>query len=663
MKKFTFALLFLYTISCLASANIGGINKVTEPAYRMPAGKQFHNAADKELIAWGDSLKTGPKGFMGILFQDGSMVKMAGNTEVMLAEPDGAKGTRKINMKFGDLWAKIVRSDQGLEVRTPSAVASVKGTSFWVMVTPGGDTRLMCQEGIVSFMNAITGAIMDVAGGQMCTAGMDGSMEMTPTNPEPQQQPPQSPESVPPQTPPSSQPPPGGGETQPAPTGGSGGGVGFGMNGAVGATTINDVNYQYFSLRPDISIWKFGIGLDLAFYFDADGNLREEDWDEAQDYVDKIYYLRYGKPGDPLYIRVGNLSPITLGYGLIMRRYTNSIEWPQVRRIGMQAEIRKGAFTFSGLINNFRELETPGLVGARLTFEKRIILPIVFGGTVVHDGNQYLGAKDDDEDGVPNQWDMFPDKNDAGHISWLQGLLTPTQISELINSGDLPDINNPSPNIADLEAPMTEWGVDVGIPLIRTKILNLWTYAQMAQIVDYGKGLTVPGVKLNIGPVHALAEYRIFDAEFMPDFFDMAYETQRVTWDEALGTYVTKKERLVGIPSAQGYFAEAGVNVFNLLDITAAYQNMAYDGGLPGQSFYAQATLLTKAIPKLEKAEAYFQQPNVDKLFDEYSDGTVMGYRIGIGMGGGVMIIYDNKTIYYNGEPNRIMTIETAISF
>jgi hypothetical protein len=596
-------------------------------------------------------------------------VKLSGNTTVKLATPPSTGGPKTINVKFGDLWAKITRTEEGLVVNTPSSVASVKGTSFWVMVTPNGDTRLLCIEGLVNFLNNISGQQILVSAGQMAFSTMSGLLELSNVNPEA----PPTPENVPP----SPQPQGGGGtppeggpgappapQPTPAPSGGGGGGM-LGMNGAVGAATINGINYQYFSLRPDISLWKFGLGLDLAFYFDSDGNLREEDWDQAEDYVDKIYYLRYGKPGEPFYTRVGSLSPITLGYGLIMRRYTNAIEWPQVRRIGMQTELKLGHFKFEGLINNFREIETPGLVGGRLTLETKFILPVVFGGTLVYDGNEFLGAKDSDGDGVPDMWDMFPGKNDEDHIAELWNLFgyDSTVVDQLIDWGDLPNIYEAPQNIEDLTQSVTEWGVDVGIPLIRKQAMNLWIYAQMAKIANYGSGMSVPGVMFNLGPLTASAEYRIFESDFLPDFFDMAYETERVVWNPNSVDYITKIETLKGLSSAQGYFAELEFNVFNLFTIVGAYQNMSYGGGVPGQSIYCNAVLNTKSIPKLSLAEAYFQQPNADKIFSRESNGTVLGYRIGFEVGGGVSLIYDNKTIYYNGEPNRITTIETAITF
>ena len=440
--------------------------------------------------------------------------------------------------------------------------------------------------------------------------------------------------------------------------------TGVSMNGAMGATVINGVSYQYFSLRPDIPVWKFGIGLDLSFYFDADGNLREDDWDEGADIIDKIYYVRYGKHGDRLFVRAGSLAPITLGYGLIMRRYTNAIEWPQVRRIGMQNEVNLGAYHLETVVNNFREIDSPGLVGARMTYDMKFKLPFTIGATIVHDGNQYLGAKDADGDGIPDRQDMFPGIHDGDHIGELTSLLTGTQITRLIGWGDLPDINNPPLSISERDEPVTEYGLDIGVPILRNKVMSLWAYAQAAQIADYGRGYAIPGLVWKMDPFRAGAEFRIFESKFLGDFFGYSYEVERLTWNPAANDYVTRESKLENIPSAKGFYADAGAYLFNIIDIYGAYQQMKYDNkDTPGKSLYASATLNTSFVPKIDLAEGYFQQPNAKKLFSRESDGTVIGYRIGTTMGGGVMLVYDNKTIYHNGKPNKIMTIETVIKF
>ena len=38
--------------------------------------------------------------------------------------------------------------------------------------------------------------------------------------------------------------------------------------GSFGSVTINNQVYNHFSIRPEIAFGKFGLGLDIYFYFD-----------------------------------------------------------------------------------------------------------------------------------------------------------------------------------------------------------------------------------------------------------------------------------------------------------------------------------------------------------------------------------------------------------
>lgn len=634
-----------------------------------------------------DQVRTGADGFLALAFtDDGTQIKLRPNTSVMLGatRAENIALAKKVSLQVGELLSDVKQQKGTMEVETPTSVASVKGTEFWTLVDGSGGTTIITTEGLVGLYNIISGTSMDVPAGQYGTSSASGRISVRPLSPavtiptwepeEEQQEEPQQPEPED-QEQDTGGPEQGGGGTGEG-EGGGGGGGGLGIGGAVGATTIDGVNYQYFSLRPDIPIWKFGIGLDLGFYFDADGNLRKEDWDEAADIIDKIYYLRYGQKGDPTYVRVGNLDEVTLGYGMIMRRYSNSIEWPQVRRIGMHAQKKIGPFGLEAVVNNFREIETPGLVGLRATFEMKLGLPIVFGATAVGDGNLYLGARDTDGDGIPDPFDLWPGEDDIYTRDYISGLnLSQAQIDELIALGVLPsEYLSPAINIGDSTQSVMEFGVDVGVPLINREHMALWLYGQMAQIEGYGTGITAPGMNFRLGPFRMGAEYRIFGKEFMPEFFNYGYEVERVVWDDSTGMYVTKKDRLTGLPSAQGIFVDAGLNLMNWFDVYAAYQQMTYGdieengvvtvegSSIPNKTFYAQASINTEVIPKLGLAEAYYQQPQAENLLDA-TDGSTVGYRVGLEMGGGFMLVMDNKSIYRNGAWEKLMTVETQFTF
>ena len=46
--------------------------------------------------------------------------------------------------------------------------------------------------------------------------------------------------------------------------------------------------------------------------------------------LDKVRYLSYNKPSDKFYFRVGNMPSTTLGYGILVNNYSNTIEYPIV---------------------------------------------------------------------------------------------------------------------------------------------------------------------------------------------------------------------------------------------------------------------------------------------------------------------------------------------
>jgi hypothetical protein len=111
-------------------------------------------------------------------------------------------------------------------------------------------------------------------------------------------------------------------------------GTQWGMGGAVGTVTIDNRTYSQIRLQPELQIGKFGIGLDIDLIIDAEGNVRKEDWDELQDYVNKFLYIRFAQRNDPFYFKNGSIPSYTLGNGLIFNNYSNMILYPSVKNVG-----------------------------------------------------------------------------------------------------------------------------------------------------------------------------------------------------------------------------------------------------------------------------------------------------------------------------------------
>ena len=85
---------------------------------------------------------------------------------------------------------------------------------------------------------------------------------------------------------------------------------------------ISPVLSGHFRCLADIPLGKFGVALDIEIFVDDQGNFNKKGWDfdSAESAVEsvlrKIYYLRYGRPGESIFVKVGALDNVALGYGL-----------------------------------------------------------------------------------------------------------------------------------------------------------------------------------------------------------------------------------------------------------------------------------------------------------------------------------------------------------
>ena len=115
----------------------------------------------------------------------------------------------------------------------------------------------------------------------------------------------------------------------------------FSLGLGIGSATLDGVLYNQLALRPEINIWKIGIGLDLILYIDNEGNIApivKDKWDINNDpslILDKILYIKYGQKTDPGWFKYGSLEGVTLGYGGLVNNYSNMMEFPSVRRVGI----------------------------------------------------------------------------------------------------------------------------------------------------------------------------------------------------------------------------------------------------------------------------------------------------------------------------------------
>jgi len=472
---------------------------------------------------------------------------------------------------------------------------------------------------------------------------------------------------------------------------------GWNMGLTIGAVTIDNVIYNQIGLRPEFVIGKFGVALDLTLYIDQDGNIRKDNWDSFDDIIEKIYYVRWGLKGDPFYAKVGAIDNYRLGYGLLMNRYYNTIQYPAVIRTGLTLGFQGEKFGADLMLNDFKELGRPGgLIAGRLSY--KLIGELTLGANAVYDRNQYAGLPDQDKDNIPDALDDFPrnkkykvdtdgdgvpdlidpDRDGDGYTDH-----PPVGSDSLYNDWDFNALRDLKPDPFDIsKAPNKEqlgFGVDLGLPVFTADYLQLTVYGQAAKFAyGNGWGIGAPGVLAKLGFINVFAEYRLLNKNFIPEYFNSTYEIERVAFaqGDSAGNLVpvTKRQLLDYVTDRmQGYVAGADFFIGNLITFSAMYQNMtSASNNLELNTFAANLDLNTKMIPKIQRAGAYYYQQNVDKLFRK-QEGTMLGYQLQYEIAGGAALLLDFRTMYrdLNGdgkikgsdETINITNIQTVFTF
>ncbi len=491
--------------------------------------------------------------------------------------------------------------------------------------------------------------------------------------------------------------------------------------GAVGAVTIDGKIWNQIALRPIIPIGKFGVALDLVFYFDEQGHIHKDEWDFSDgtaaknSLIDKIYYIRYGFPGDKYYGKIGALDRVNMGYGILVNGYSNAILYPQERKIGFDFEMNSNRLDIKGFVNDFKE--NIGVFGFRAGSKNLFKIPISL--SFVADRNQYLGLKDSDGDGRPNVVDDFPNLNEWWIDSDGDGLADNDPIELDIDGDGITDTldsnvpgwngqtlvldqniqrKNDPVNVKTQSDPVYAVALDIGYPLFAEKRFSISLYAQAAKLIGetkhpsgegslpLGMGLVPFGASSRFGPARFSFEYRMVpDGQFEFGYWNRSYEIERITFlagSDGQLNLLSKESKLGRFGKQKGFYGKLTLNLGSLMEAGASYQNMLGEMWSILDEKYTQsrnqnfiATLrLRKPISKLHHALIFYQQRNVPNPFKfSVTESTLYGYKLGISMGSGLVLNYTfrrmyrdldgNGTINGDAETIDITTIETSFIF
>jgi len=186
MKHLAIILGILCCISPLfAQKNIAIVTKVEgDIMIKRASDKVFKNTLKiGTKIQTDDQIKTGQDGRAVVIFlDDKTQLKIQPNSQLQIqgTPQNGGSGiSKKVNMDLGKMKAQVAKQRRGdFVIATPTSVASVKGTIFWIFVDPTTGDQVVVETGQVSLTNNSSGSSVTVGANQSGTSHQNGNVDV-----------------------------------------------------------------------------------------------------------------------------------------------------------------------------------------------------------------------------------------------------------------------------------------------------------------------------------------------------------------------------------------------------------------------------------------------------------------------------------------------------
>jgi hypothetical protein len=142
---------YAFTSKCTLNILSGSVD------ISVPGSIEVQPGTDGMTLDAGDRVKTSPDSAVLLTFFDGSTITLEPDTDIEIEQIDLTDNQQTINIILkqwtGKTWSHVVKmADRRYhyEVKTPSAVALVRGTQFLTEVDEAGTTTVLTAEGLVS---------------------------------------------------------------------------------------------------------------------------------------------------------------------------------------------------------------------------------------------------------------------------------------------------------------------------------------------------------------------------------------------------------------------------------------------------------------------------------------------------------------------------------
>lgn len=155
--------------------------KTTGDVRHQPVGVQeFESLRRGTALFDGEVVATGEDGLAIALFlDDKSQLKIKKNSEVQISGTrDERTISKRINMAFGTMKATVEEQTRDFVITTPTSVASIKGTEFWLISDPTLGDVLVGILGTVELTNVVSGVVHTVEPGTVVESTQEGQINI-----------------------------------------------------------------------------------------------------------------------------------------------------------------------------------------------------------------------------------------------------------------------------------------------------------------------------------------------------------------------------------------------------------------------------------------------------------------------------------------------------
>ncbi len=353
----------------------------------------------------------------------------------------------------------------------------------------------------------------------------------------------------------------------------------YSASGMVGVEKIDSLKFYQARLIQEFGFWKIAMGIDLDFLFDDDHyHLRKKDWDHLDDILDKIYYMRYAKKGEPLFVHLGGFPGVTMGNGLVMRDYSNMRLYPELRNPGLMIGAQPNwplKPSFELFSSNVRKNQVMSLAARCQPLPestRKILRDLEVGISMVVDRNQY------------------------GNLKYVA------------SEADSIDIESYDSD------PISVWGFAYSLTVLKTDKLTLGQYFELAHIAQNGTGVILPGVFAEIKNLKVNLEYRIYGKKFEPAFFDKQYEEERAFQPiDTVAVFISKEDALQARKGTYGWNGSINAYLFNRMKAYFAWQNVFGKDLKNGKSIWLKLWVDTQ-YKRLESCMLAYSKTNAERM-------------------------------------------------